>query len=417
VTLNGELMTNIVFWTDAEIEFIPPFEATSGDLVVTSSSYGSDSSANEAGCPGNYINGEEWDYCGNDEINATFAIATVNAPAYWLPANSPGCTSPQPCSNITGTQSTPQYVAGTWYWDDGGGTVTITLSQGAQNSDGTWPITGTEVNSLCAGNGSGPGLDQFDVTGTLDQYGDFALYSPCPFTASNIYCVEWLALGSGDVTSQGLGDSVPCFLGPPVPTPNFLDGGMDQAEGYSYESAVPPLFRSRTDKPPSESVLPQGWWTGPGSTLPTYGLWERVLPPVNSFTGFAGRFVYEQSGGPATDGCYFGTADKYAEVTSTLSGGGWFVDQNGDWGYDTIGLSSGFDSYYQGYYGPEGLTCQITGPQALYTGGRTGPSKYITDTQRPAEITPTELLTGVAPGSGQMVTECEPYPKIKGKCR
>jgi IPT/TIG domain len=133
ITLSGETMTNIVFWTDAEIEFIPPFDATSGNLVVTSSSYGSDSSANEAGCPGNYVGGVNWDYCGNGEIDATFTIATVNAPVYWL-------------EPLGGAQSAPQYVAGTWVFANGPAATTITLTQGAQNSDGTWPITGTQDN-------------------------------------------------------------------------------------------------------------------------------------------------------------------------------------------------------------------------------------------------------------------------------
>jgi hypothetical protein len=38
ITLNGEPMTDIVFWTDAEIAFRPPFDAASGNLVVTSQS-------------------------------------------------------------------------------------------------------------------------------------------------------------------------------------------------------------------------------------------------------------------------------------------------------------------------------------------------------------------------------------------
>jgi hypothetical protein len=248
------------------------------------------------------------------------------------------------------------------------------------------------------------------VSGTLDQYGDLAFYSPFPLTGCCYYCVEWLVLGSGDVTSQGLQGHIPCYGQTPVPQQDFLDGGMDSAEGFDYTQAVPPLFKSQTDKPPSESPAAQGWWTGPGSTLPTYGLWERVLPTLSGLIAYGGRFIYEQSGGLAADGCYFAKS-AYLQVTSTVTGGGWFVDQSADWGLDGIGFSSQFDSYYQDHYGPIGLTCQVTGPQVLLIGGRTGPVRYITDEQMPAEITPTELLTGVAPGGGQMVTECEPYPK------
>lgn len=191
---------------------------------------------------------------------------------------------------------------------------------------------------------------------------------------------------------------------------------MDRAEDGYYDLAHPPLFKSQTDNPASESVVAQGWITGPGNTYPSYGVWKRVLPPINSFVGYAGRFVYEQSGGPATDGCYSGFPGSImGEVTTTVTGGGWFVDQNGDWEPDYLGFNDGFISYYQNHYGPFGTTCFITGPQDLYIDGRTGPVKYITDTQMPAEIAPHKLLTGVAPGGGQMVTECEGYPK-KGKC-
>lgn len=132
ITLNGEVVpaTNIVFWTDAEIEFIPPLDSQSGDLVVTSSSYGSDSSADEANCPGNYINGENWDYCGNGEIHSPFTISTANAPSYWLPPNSQGCNSSQPCLLSAGTRTAPQYVQGTWYYDAGTQTMTLYLDSG-----------------------------------------------------------------------------------------------------------------------------------------------------------------------------------------------------------------------------------------------------------------------------------------------
>ncbi|HEV2386228.1 MAG TPA: IPT/TIG domain-containing protein [Candidatus Acidoferrales bacterium] len=194
VTLNGETVTNIVTWTDAEIEFIPPLDATTGNLVVTSASYGSDSTANEAACVSSPP-----DYCGNDKLNANFTVLTPNSPAYFFPANSLHCNSSQPCPLIAGVQSYPQYLAGTWYYDDGGQTMTLTLTQGAQNPDGTWPITGTEVSDVCNG--------QFSVTGTLDQYGGFNLFLPC--VEDNENCIEWLLLGSGDVTSQGFGQSGP----------------------------------------------------------------------------------------------------------------------------------------------------------------------------------------------------------------
>lgn len=393
VTLNGETMTDIVFWTDAEIEFIPPDDATSGNLVVTSQSYGTDSTSLEAGCvsspPG---------WCGNDSINATFAIATVNAPTYWL-------------NPISGTPSYPQYVQGTWDYADGSQSITLTLNQLAENSNGTWPITGTEVTSIAPG-------QVCNLTGTLDQYGDIALY--LPVVSDNDNCIEWTILGSGDVTSQGLGGAVACTPPtPPVPTQNFLDGGMDSAEGSYYQLAVPPLFKSLTDKPTGETPAFTGTWaTLPGSTLPTASFWQRAFPVLSGFVGFAGRFVYEQPGGAPTDGCYFGTTDKYPKITANLlTGGGWYVDQNGGWGDDAMGISSQVVSYYQNYYGPQGITCEIVNPQALYISARGGAVGYIIDTQMPAEIMPEDLIEGIQPGSGPMVTACEVYPRLKGKCK
>lgn len=190
ITLNGEPMTDIVFWTDAEIAFRPPFDAASGNLVVNSQSYGSDSTAQETNCPASPP-GWTPDYCGNDKVNATFNIAPVDAPTYWIPANSPGCPYAQPCPKVAGTQSAPQWVQGTWNYDDGDQTMTLTLSQGPENTTNhTWPITGTEVTNLSQ--------NQYNVSGTLDQYGDLALY--LPFVDDNANCIEWLVLGSGDVT-------------------------------------------------------------------------------------------------------------------------------------------------------------------------------------------------------------------------
>jgi hypothetical protein len=203
IKLNGELMTDIVFWTDAEIAFRPLLDAVSGNLVVASSSYGSDSTALEANCAYSEPPGWTADYCGNDKINATFSIAPVGPPVYTAAVR-----------NMTAWA--PEYVQGMWYYDDGGQTMTLTLNQG-------------------------------------------------PFNTTN---------------------------------------------------------------------------------------------------------------------------------------GAWVSD-------------------YQNYYGPMGQTCAINTPQDLYIDTRTGSAwvPWITDTQMPAEITPTDLIVGLAPGQGELVTACEPYPKLKGKCR
>ncbi len=325
ITLNGEAVTDIVFWTDAEIAFRHPLDAASGNLVVSSPSYGSDSTANEANCPAsppNYIP----DYCGNDKVNATFTIQTVNTPG---PAYSP--------PNMEGTESAPEYVEGTWNYDDGGETMTLTLNQLPQ-TNGTWPITGSEVDNIWG---------QYNVWGTLDQYGDLALC--LAFGNQSPNGIEWLVLGSGDVTSQGLNYGVACTPGtPPVPTRDFLNGSMDSAEGPYYRWGVPPLFKSATDLPLVETAaFSNEWVTAPLSTLPTLAVFGRTFPFLDGFVGFAGRFVYEQSGGAPTDMCWYSPGDPQPEVTeSTLGGGGWYVDPNGSWGGDKIGMSSQWDTDY-----------------------------------------------------------------------
>ncbi len=212
----------------------------------------------------------------------------------------------------------------------------LTLAQGAQNSSGDWPITGSETSSLCNN-----GQPMNDVFGTLDEYRDFTIYVPCMLNNNN--CIEWLLLNSGDVTSQGLsGSSSSCDLSPLVPNANFLDGAMDEAEGPYYLLAVPPLFKSQTDLPASETPMPvsPGWqiYNNSGSTAATYSAWERTLVALpGGPPSFAGRFVYEQQGGTGTDGCHVtgsitaptrmcraaaGTSTKAANGASTSSGFG-----------------------------------------------------------------------------------------------
>lgn len=404
ITLNGEVMTDIVFWTDAEIGFIPPDDATSGNLVVTSPSYGSDSTTNEANCvsSSNENLNIEPDYCGNDKINATFSIVPVGLPVYW---NAP-----------LGTGWAPEYVQGTWNYNDGGETMTLTLKQGSLNAtNGTWQITGEEVDNLWG--------QYNNVSGTLDEFGDLALC--LAFGNQSPNAVEWLVLGSGDVTSQGLQHAGACAPGsPPVATKSFIEKDMDSAEGSYYQLAVPPLFKSATDKPPGETVTAlTPWLTLKGSTLPTGKAWERTFLPLNSLglVDYAGRFVYEQSDGTgASDGCWYSGSQQPKKTTTTLSGGGWYVDPQSKWGPDTIGMNSAWVSYYQDYYGPKGESCVINTPQDLYIDTRTGPVwvPWVTDTQMPAEITPKDLFVGLVPGQGELVTACEPFPSTsKGKCK
>ncbi len=70
ITLNGETMIDVPIWNDAEIEFQLPFDATSGDLVVTTTCCGADSTQ---------IESQHTDR-GNNDVNATFEIVTPSSP-------------------------------------------------------------------------------------------------------------------------------------------------------------------------------------------------------------------------------------------------------------------------------------------------------------------------------------------------
>ncbi len=189
---------------------------------------------------------------------------------------------------------------------------------------------------------------------------------------------------------------------------------MDQAEDGYYALAVPPLFKSQTDLPAVETPTPQGWSLGPsglGSQYPTIGLWERAFPLLNGFVGFAGRFVYEQAGTGTTDTCWVPLSPT-AKATG-VTGGGWFVTQNGHWGYDGVGMrSQGVDWYQKNVT----LPCHFTLVQDMYIDGRTQPYKYTTN-QLTFEIQATKIYSEVQPANASLVKECENYPGLKGNCK
>lgn len=417
VTVNGVPMT-IEYWSDAEIILDLPFDATTGDLKVTSANYGSDDSLGESACTCSGCPSEGWPAssdppCGNNLINADFQVS--------VPSNPPLCCNENvtpPAPYVAGSPSPSQYVEGTWDYNQGGFQAQFTLTQGPQNSKtGLSLITGTEVNTICSQ------VEQ--VTGFLDQLGDMELSEPCLG-----HCIEWHILGSGDVTSQGLelGGASLCSNPPYANFPN--DGLMDEAEGAYYNLGVPPLFKSQTDQPASETPAPDAtpWSLGPpsaGSLYKTYGRWDRTLPlSPDGFNEFAGRFVYEQSGGAATDGCYAALPNThFTKVTSVTSGGGWYVNTSSVWGVDIIGIKSQAVSFYQEYYAiPASKACEITGPQAMHIDARTGPSAtpYTTNTLMPADIASNSFTVGVQPSGSTMVKKCEPYSYTtgvgKGKC-
>jgi hypothetical protein len=411
ITVGGAVVTDIVFWTDYEIEFQLPGNATTGDLVVTASSYGSDDSAKETGCPRS--SSEGWPangyYCGNDMINASFDVLTAstsNPPLCCAPNTSPPAWLVSP---VGYPPSAPQYVNGTWYYDDGGILRTFILTQGPQNSDGTWTVTGTETSSL----GGGPEPIPF---GLLDKQGDLIIETY--WTSS---CLEYLILGSGDVTSPGYSagtasPTVPCPAPQSGPGTNFLSSYPVEAdEGAFWYFIKPPLFKGQTDLPTDELPTPLPWGLGPSwdnSVNKTYGVWQRQFPSVASggqlLSEFGGRFVYEQNGSAgATDNCYVtGNPSQYNQQVTGLSGGGWFVTQGGIWEYDDIGMRSQSIDWYQ--QNQPNLPCHFTMSQDMYIDGRTQTLKYTTN-QLEFIIGTNELTSEVQPEGGSVVKTCEYY--------
>ncbi len=391
-------MNDIVFCTDAEVAFILPFDASTGDLKVTSG-YGSDDTLTESQ---RACGGTDPDWCGNDKVNASFVAEPPDDPP--LTCLAPNCPSPPP-SLVGGLPSVPQYVDGTWDMNNGSGELMLSLTQGQQDASGDWPITGAVENSPCSG-------QLADVTGVLDQYGDMALYFPCGNS-----CVEWLVLGSGDVTSQGFGGSGGgCAV---QPVQNFLQTLMDESEGPYYYLAQPPLFKSATDQPSGETPTFDSWGLGPSwdaSVNPTFGEWSRQFPEVlsggNLLVEFAGRFVYEQNGAGASDSCYTEgapSAPSWIRPVTGLSGGGWFVTSAGVWEYDDIGESSQWVDWYQSNVA---LPCDWTVSQEMYIDGRTTTYKYTLN-QLTYEIDSNEIYSEVQPQGGSVVKGCEYYSGSK----
>jgi len=380
----------ITAWADAEIIFTVPFGAKTGDLVVTSSSYGHDDSATESarGCGDTDPN---LDYCGNDNVNASFEVVTPS-PALYDPNR-------YPPDLVQGAPNPSQYISGTWYYNDGLYVETLTLTQGSQNSSGVWPITGTETISSPSGCSS-----PTQTLGSLDKYGDLVLEDPC----RDGECFEWLVLGSGDVTSQGFPITVaPC----PNPVVNFLTTDMDESEGPYYYLARPPLFKSQTDLPPSETPAIPGWAAVNGSINATYGSWQRTFPPLGGFIGYAGRFLYEQTGAAgATDNCWATGDPSQVQQVTGVTGGGWYVYNDDTWSPDFIGMNSQSNDWYQ--KNQPNLPCHFTVPQDMYIDGRTQTWKYTTD-QLTFEIDATKIYSEVQPQGGSVVEGCEYYSNSK----
>ncbi len=402
---------NVRQWTDYEIQFILPFDATTGDLVVTSSNYGHDDSETEATCcSGGCGTTEKWptgtDVCGNDTVDANFQAVAPNPPLY--------NAADYPSDLVQGVQTTaPQYVNGTWTYFDGGAKRTFTLTQGSQNSTtGTWPITGTEVSNINGG--------PYPIGGMLDQYGDLVIE-----TATTKTCLEYLILGPGDVTSAGYQNSSG-GSGCPSPEQNFMSSLFPEAdEGPYWYFVAPPLLKSQTDAPAGETPQAYGWAAVHNSASATYGAWQRTLSPLSASPGgsvaFAGRSVFEQTGAAgATDTCWMtGDPAQYVQEVTGVTGGGWYVYSDDTWYWDYIGMNSQAIDWYRAHQ-PNDIPCSFTVPQDMYIDERTASGsppemlKY-TSSLLTFVVDASKIYSEVQPVGGNVVEECKYYPSQGGR--
>lgn len=381
LTINGTAVTNFILWSDGEIVFTVPFTATTGNLVVASSSHGSDSSANEADCAN-----ASW--CGSANISPGFYVNAPNAPPFYV--------SPTDIRIAGAPPSAPEYITGEWTEDNGFGyTADYNLTQGSQNSDGTWPVTGS-VHWIYGG--PNDTCDQ-SISGTLYGDGNLVLHVTADGTACDAYSEELAVLSSGAITSQG-------YIYPdydaPLPLADFPKNLGDMWSDLPLVSSTP-LF------PADDSPSAQGWGAILGSEYPTQGLFNRTMPSFPGFVEFAGRFVYEQDGGDAFDGCY--TSESITPEFTGVTGGGWYVNASGVWGPDVIGMwSQGVDWYQQ--HEPDG--CTITVPQAMNVNTRDDVLTEYSTNQLVVKIWSNEVCTEVETQDLQTVKQGLAYPPTPG---
>jgi IPT/TIG domain len=358
VTIDGTLVTDILIWSDGEIVFTVPLFATSGNLVVTSDSYGSDTSANEGSC-----NNAGW--CGTGEFSPDFTVLYPEDPPLWDPNRG--------LLIVGGSPYAPEYVTGTWEYDDGyGDTASYSLVQNAQNSDGTWPVTGNVHWDY-------DGYESCDqtLTGTLDGGGNLILNVGDDLPVCGGYSEEYKILNSGDMTSQGY----------------FYDGWgtSPPIEGFPLnlgdEDNDLPLVNTGINLPWTESLTKLGW------DEDAHAKWTRTTPEStdgNHIKEFAGRFVYEHDGGDVTDTCNVGINGGYPVA---LSGGGWYVDNSGVWGPDMNGIGSYWTQWYQD--NQPNLPCYFSIPQAMYIDVGDAPSLQYTIDQLKLTIYDDEVCSEV----------------------
>jgi len=381
VTVDGK-PADVSVWSDGEIVFTVPVTATTGHLVVTSNSNGYDSSALEADCA-------NAGWCGTANINADFAVTAPNSPSFFDGSNPPALLG-------DGTPTAPEYITGEWSWDTGFGiTGTYDLTQQSQNSDGTWPVTGS---SHIEYGGPDDTCDQ-PVTGTLDGSGHLIIAAAAePDQGCESYSDEYLILSSGDMTSQGYFYFDDGYgINTPPPLPDFPNNLGDENNDF-------PLFSNIHQFPDGEAPHGVDW----SSTLAEF---FRIMPASGDFTPYAGRFVWEQDGGfEGNDGCYTGIEGSPPPFTR-VSGGGWYVHDGGVWGPDLIGLLSEWVDWYQTHYANG---CTIVLPQAMNINTNDEGSTQYTTNQLIIEVWPDEVCAEVMTMDSQIKKLGLAYPPAPG---
>lgn len=214
------------------------------------------------------------------------------------------------------------------------------------------------------------------------------------------YTEEYAILSSGDLTSQGY------FSSNGQPLTDFPKNLGDVAGDLPLVSTVH-MF------PDGETPWGDGW-IAYKSQWPTKAEFFRTMPSSNGFILYAGRFVWEQTGGgEGNDGCHTDIEGSPPPFTS-VTGGGWYVhDGTGVWGPDVIGIPSQWIDWYQAHYGPAG-ECTIVIPQAMNINTSDESSTQYTTNQLIIEIWPNEVCTEVQTMDSQTVKQGLTYPPAPG---
>ena len=264
-----------------------------------------------------------------------------------------GCSAPPcfpntvPCAHCTGL------------WTDGPGGTWNLSSNNNPPTQSVYAVSGTAESAPI------PGCQKrtYTVTGTITHNIPFAQLN---VTASNptpppATCGGGIHPTTVQVTATLPNNSCNTLSGTWV---NTFPGG---ATGSGSFSATKPA--DLPDLSPPESSTPRAWSSQYGGTVMQY------QGDINATKSFAGRQVFEASGGTATDGCWF-PASNYGPAQ--LTGGGWYVGHyiyGNQWNDDYVGYTGPQVQYYRLFMR---TPCQAVVPQQMrmYKNGTSASDPY-----------------------------------------